>query len=60
LARIIAQATATLGSETKAVGWLRCPNRALGNVPPLELLDTDIGVRQVEDILGRIEHGIIS
>ncbi|MBM4296630.1 MAG: DUF2384 domain-containing protein [Deltaproteobacteria bacterium] len=60
LARIIAQATETLGTERKAVGWLRCPNRALGNIPPLELLDTDIGARQVEDILGRIEHGIIS
>ena len=24
------------------------------------LLDTDVGARQVEDILGRIEHGVIS
>lgn len=60
LARISAQATATLGSERKAVDWLRRSNRALGNRSPLELLDSDIGTRQVEDILGRIEHGVIS
>ncbi|MBM4261780.1 MAG: DUF2384 domain-containing protein [Deltaproteobacteria bacterium] len=60
LARISAQATETFGSKAKAAEWLRRPNRALGNVVPLELLDTDIGVRQVEEILGRIEHGLIS
>jgi putative toxin-antitoxin system antitoxin component (TIGR02293 family) len=60
LARIGAQASATLGSEEKAAGWLRRPNRALGNRTPLELLDNDIGSRQVEEILARIEHGNIS
>lgn len=60
LARISAQAAETFGSETKATEWLRRPNRALGNVIPLQLLDTDIGVYQVEEILGRIEHGLIS
>jgi len=60
LARISSQATATLGNERKAADWLRRPNRALGNRSPLELLDSDIGTRQVEDTLNRIEHGIIS
>ena len=60
LARISAQAAATLGSKQKAADWLRRPSRALGNRTPLELLDSDIGTRQVEDTLGRIEHGIIS
>lgn len=60
LARISAQATVTLGSERKAVDWLRRPNRALGNRSPLELMDSDIGTRQVEDTLNRVEHGIIS
>ena len=59
-ARVGAQAEDTLGSEEKAVQWLRRPNRALGNQAPLELLDTDIGAKQVEDVLGRIEHGNIS
>jgi putative toxin-antitoxin system antitoxin component (TIGR02293 family) len=60
LARISAQATSTLGSEEKAAQWLRRPNRALGNRPPLDFLDNDIGTRQVEEILGRIAHGTLS
>jgi putative toxin-antitoxin system antitoxin component (TIGR02293 family) len=60
LARVSAQAAATLGSDEKAVQWLRRPNRALGNRAPLNLIDTDIGTRQVEEVLGRIEHGNIS
>jgi len=60
LARVGAQAAATLGSEEKAVQWLRRPNRALGNRAPLDLIDSDIGTRQVEEVLGRIEHGNLS
>ena len=60
LARVGAQAVATLGSEEKAVQWLRRPNRALGKRVPLDLIDSDIGTRQVEEVLGRIEHGNIS
>jgi putative toxin-antitoxin system antitoxin component (TIGR02293 family) len=60
LARVSGQAAATVGSEEKAVRWLRRPNRALGNRAPLELIDSDIGTRQVEEVLGRIEHGNIS
>ena len=60
LARVSAQAVATLGNEEKAVRWLRRPNRALGNQVPLNLVDSDLGTRQVEEVLGRIEHGNIS
>ncbi len=60
LARIGAQASATLGNEEKAAKWLRRQNRALGNRTPLELLDNDIGSRQVEEILARMEHGVVS
>lgn len=60
LARVGAQAVVTLGSEEKALQWLRRPNRALGNRAPLDLIDNDIGTRQVEEVLGRIEHGNIS
>jgi putative toxin-antitoxin system antitoxin component (TIGR02293 family) len=60
LARVGAQAVATLGSEEKAVQWLRRPNRELGKRAPLDLIDSDIGTRQVEEVLGRIEHGNIS
>ena len=59
VARVAGQAVAVLGCEEKATAWLQRPNRALGNERPIRLLDTDIGARQVEDVLGRIEHGII-
>lgn len=60
LARITARAIETLGTEEKATDWLRSPNRALGGAVPLYLTSTDIGARQVEDVLARIEHGIFS
>ncbi len=60
LVRIAAQAVQVLGSEERASLWLRRPNRALGGEPPIEILDTDLGTRQVEEVLGRIEHGVYS
>lgn len=60
LARLAAQGADVLGDKEKAATWLRRPNRALGGKIPLELLDSDIGVRQVEEVLGRIEHGVYS
>jgi putative toxin-antitoxin system antitoxin component (TIGR02293 family) len=60
LARIGAMAAYVLGSEQKASVWLHERNRALGGIAPLDILDTDIGIRQVEELLGRIEHGVYS
>ena len=60
IARVAAQAFAVFGGEDKAAAWLGRPNRALNGEVPIQLLDTDVGARQVEDILGRIEHGVVS
>lgn len=60
LARIAAQATEILGGQVPAGLWLHSENRALGGQIPLDLLDTDLGARQVEEVLGRIEHGVYS
>jgi putative toxin-antitoxin system antitoxin component (TIGR02293 family) len=60
LARIAALAEDVLGRRDKAGRWLQKPNRALGGATPLEQLDTELGARQVEQILGRIGHGVIS
>jgi putative toxin-antitoxin system antitoxin component (TIGR02293 family) len=57
LARIIALAKHYLGDGPKATRWLRRPNRALGGSTPLELVDTELGARTVENILGRIAYG---
>jgi len=58
IAHVLGVAKHTLGSLDKAKVWLRRPNRALGGTKPLSLLDTDIGVRQVEDVLARISYGV--
>jgi len=58
--RIAAQAAEVLGSEEKASRWLHSPNRALGGSRPLDVVDTDLGAREVEAVLGRIEHGVYS
>jgi putative toxin-antitoxin system antitoxin component (TIGR02293 family) len=60
LARVYAHAVEMIGDEEKAVEWLRTPNRALGGERPLDQLDTDLGSRAVEDILGRIAYGVYS
>lgn len=60
VARAASQAVAVLGSLDKARLWLKAPNRALGGDRPLDLLDTEIGARQVEDILLRLNYGIFS
>jgi putative toxin-antitoxin system antitoxin component (TIGR02293 family) len=60
LARVVARAAEVFGSDERAGAWLRGSVRALGGVRPLDLLDTDLGAQQVEQVLGRIEHGVYS
>lgn len=58
VARIFAFAADTLGDEEKARHWLRKPMRQFAGRTPMEMLETELGARQVEDLLGRISHGI--
>ena len=60
VARAASQAVEVLGSLDKARLWLKTPNRALSCEPPLDLLDTEIGARQVEEVLLRLNYGIFS
>jgi putative toxin-antitoxin system antitoxin component (TIGR02293 family) len=60
LAQVYSTAVETLGDPDKAAAWLKTPNRALRGGRPLDQLDTDPGVREVEDILGRIAYGVYS
>ena len=59
-ARLYARAEAVLGEAGAARNWLKQPARALGYVPPLEFAETEAGAREVENLLGRIEHGVVS
>ncbi len=58
MARAFSQAVEVLGSTDKARVWLKMPNRALGCDIPLDLLDTEIGARQVEEGLRHLSYGI--
>ena len=60
LARIVALANQNLGNRERALRWLKRSNRALGGVAPIAAVDTEIGARQVENVLGRIAYGGIS
>jgi putative toxin-antitoxin system antitoxin component (TIGR02293 family) len=40
--------------------WLAAPQPALGGRTPLELSRTEVGAREVEALIGRLEHGIPS
>ncbi len=60
LARVIAHAMEMIGDDAKAVSWLSTPNRALGGERPVDQLDTDMGAREVEALLGRIAYGVYS
>jgi putative toxin-antitoxin system antitoxin component (TIGR02293 family) len=60
LGRIAALAEQVLGDRDRAVRWLQRTNRALGQRVPLRQLDTDLGTREVEAVLLRIEHGVHS
>jgi putative toxin-antitoxin system antitoxin component (TIGR02293 family) len=60
LARLLALARQSLGDAARATRWLKRTNRALGGVAPIAAIDTELGARQVETLLGRIEYGGIS
>lgn len=58
LARLFAKAIAAFGCETKAAEWFKEPIASIGARTPIELCETESGAREVEEILGRIEHGV--
>lgn len=39
-------------------GWLTAPHAALAGETPLEFSTTGVGAREVENLIGRLEHGI--
>lgn len=40
--------------------WIRTPNKVLNQKTPIEIMDTSIGIELIEDVIGRIEHGVYS
>jgi putative toxin-antitoxin system antitoxin component (TIGR02293 family) len=58
ITRITARAAETLNTQEDASAWLREPNGALAGRAPLDLLRSGEGAILVEQILGRIDHGV--
>ncbi|HBZ70018.1 MAG TPA: hypothetical protein DEP35_09900 [Deltaproteobacteria bacterium] len=48
------------GDEEDARAWLTRPQRGLGGATPLEFARTETGAREVEQLLGRLEHGVVA
>lgn len=48
------------GNDAAARRWFQTPQRALGGETPLAFASTDVGVREVENLIGRLEHGVFS
>jgi putative toxin-antitoxin system antitoxin component (TIGR02293 family) len=48
------------GDREAASQWMATSLPALGGSTPNDVLKTDSGVRDVENLIGRIEHGVYS
>lgn len=59
-ARLMGKAVEVLESEENARQWLNSPQFGLGGAVPLEYAETEVGAREVENLLGRIEYGVYS
>ena len=53
-------AVQALGTTQHARTWLAAPQHGLGGAIPLDYARTEVGAREVEDLLGRIEYGVYS
>jgi putative toxin-antitoxin system antitoxin component (TIGR02293 family) len=58
--QLVGRAKDVFGGIEDAIGWLKSPQRGLGGAVPLEYARTEIGAREVEKLIGRIDYGIYS
>ncbi len=58
--RLFSHASAALGGNEGARSWLVAPAIAFHGECPLDYADTEIGAREVDALLGRLEHGVFS
>jgi putative toxin-antitoxin system antitoxin component (TIGR02293 family) len=59
-ARLLGQALKVFNGPDAAKLWLNAPQVGLGGSVPLDYAKTEIGAREVENLLGRIEYGVYS
>lgn len=60
IAKVMQHAYEVFEDAEKIKRWINKENRALNGMKPIQLFDTLTGLVMVNDILGRIEHGVYS
>jgi len=58
IARLYDKALDVFEDTAGAENWLKEPARGLGGAIPLRYAQTELGAREVERLLARIEHGV--
>jgi len=61
VSRLLAQTFELFEGNTEAgMRWFQSPNRALAGQSPLQVAATETGAREVENLIGRLEHGVFT
>ena len=58
--RLLKKAEDVFGDATCVREWLTHKQTGLGGAVPLDFAKSEIGAREVENLLGRIEYGVYS
>jgi putative toxin-antitoxin system antitoxin component (TIGR02293 family) len=58
--RLLTKARGVFGRTEDARAWLNHPQPGLGGAVPIQFAVTEIGAREVENLLGRLEYGVYS
>lgn len=48
------------GNKEAAYQWMYSPVKALGSISPLSLFKNENGIMDIEDLIGRLEHGVFT
>ena len=57
---LLKKAAEVFGNKEDARRWLTHPQPGLGNTAPIQFATTELGAREVENLLGRIEYSVYS
>ena len=60
IGKVFQHALEVMGNLDSCRRWVSTPKKALGGKSPFEFCDTEPGAREVENLIGRIEHGVFS
>ena len=61
VARLVAMTRSLMANDAEAAErWLTTPHRLLGDETPLRRASTEVGGREVEQLIGQLRHGVFS